>query len=163
MKIIFLDIDGVLNCMGSKSRCQGFIGIDNDKVKRLKQIVDATDAKIVLTSTWKLSWNKNSDLNNYSGNYLNRKLKRQNLFIMDKTIDNGMNRGTGIINFINKFHTKIENWIVIDDEYFPDYRKTGVLEHMVKTDFNNNGGLQDRHVELAINLLNKENEHGLEK
>ena len=39
MKLIFLDIDGVLNCAISKSRCFGCLGIDDDKVKRLKTIV----------------------------------------------------------------------------------------------------------------------------
>lgn len=38
MKIIFLDIDGVLNCHNSKSDCNGRLGIDEDKVKRLKKI-----------------------------------------------------------------------------------------------------------------------------
>lgn len=156
MKLIFLDIDGVLNCMGSKSRCQGFIGIDNDKVKRLKQIVDATDAKIVLTSTWKRHWDKNKDFNETMGKYIDQKFKKQGLRVMDKTTDDNIHRGIGIKNYIISFHTSVESWIVIDDEYFPDYEETGVLEHMVKTDFYNNGGLQDCHIELAINLLNKE-------
>lgn len=163
MKLIFLDIDGVLNCMGSKSRCGCFIGIDNDKVKRLKQIIDETNAKIVLTSSWKNHWNKNKDLNGFMGNYLDRKLKRQGLRLIDKTNDDGLHRGTGIINYINNFHTEIESWIVLDDEYFPDYKDYDILSHMVKTDFYNGGGLQDLHVELAIKLLNKENENGLEK
>ena len=154
MKLIFLDIDGVLNCMGSKSRCEGFIGIDNDKVKRLKQIVNKTNAKIVLTSTWKRHWHKNADLNDYSGNYLNRKFKKQSLRIMDKTTDDSIHRGTGIIDYINNFHTDVESWIVLDDEYFPDYKELGILDHMVKTEFIK--GLQERHVDLAIELLNKE-------
>lgn len=155
MKLIFLDIDGVLNCMGSKSRCEGFIGIDDDKVKRLKQIIDSIDAKIVLTSTWRKHWNKNSDSNDYSGNYMNRKFKKQNLKIMDKIEYDGVHRGKGIIDYLNNFHTDIENWIVLDDEYFPDYKELGILDHMVKTEFIK--GLQERHVDLAIELLNKEN------
>ena len=156
MKLIFLDIDGVLNCMGSKSRCQGFIGIDNDKVKSLKQIVDATDAKIVLTSTWKRHWDKDKDFNEPMGKYIDQKFKKQGLRVMDKTTDDGIHRGIGIKNYINSFHTAVKSWIVIDDEYFPDYKDTDVLSHMVKTDFFHNGGLQDLHVKLAIELLNKE-------
>ena len=154
MKLIFLDIDGVLNCMGSKSRCQGFIGIDNDKVKRLKQIVDATDAKIVLTSTWKKHWDKNKDFNEPMGKYIDQKFKKQGLRVMDKITDDGKHRGTGIIDYINNFHTDVESWIVLDDEYFPDYKECHILSHMVETDFYNGGGLQDSHVELAIKLLN---------
>lgn len=63
MKIIFLDIDGVLNCSTSKSFCHddlyGIItGIDSDKVKRLAKIVEITGAEIVLSSDWKDGWNK---------------------------------------------------------------------------------------------------------
>ena len=38
MKIIFLDIDGVLNCSESKSECLGYTGIDTVRIKRLKRI-----------------------------------------------------------------------------------------------------------------------------
>ena len=54
MKVIFLDIDGVLNNEYSKTRApSGVIGIDGDKVKRLRKIVESTGAKLVLTSSWK--------------------------------------------------------------------------------------------------------------
>ena len=40
MKVIFLDIDGVLNNEYSKTRApSGVIGIDGDKVKRLRQLI----------------------------------------------------------------------------------------------------------------------------
>ena len=56
MKVIFLDVDGVLNCQKTEAKCRGFIGVDSKKVKLLKKIVDATDAKIVLSSSWKIGW-----------------------------------------------------------------------------------------------------------
>lgn len=46
MKIIFLDIDGVLNYMGSSV-------LDNTCVENLRYLVSETGAKIVLISTWK--------------------------------------------------------------------------------------------------------------
>jgi len=62
MKIIFLDVDGVLNnaeTHRSKEHHQtwpdwGYVGLDRRLVKRLNTLVEATDAKIVLSSTWRL-------------------------------------------------------------------------------------------------------------
>jgi hypothetical protein len=158
-KIIFLDIDGVLNCQKSESRCCGFVGIDDDKVKRLRKIIEATGAKIVLTSTWKKDWIRDPNLKdeqNEYGNYLERKLRRENLFILDKTTDEKSlgDRGEGIFNYL-KSHN-VDQWIAIDDEIFHDFEDYGVIEHLVKTSFyGENGGIQDEHMQLAIEMLNK--------
>ena len=55
-KIIFLDIDGVLNSMDyfeQTKDCKGYTEINPEKVKLLKEIVDRTGAEIVLSSTWR--------------------------------------------------------------------------------------------------------------
>jgi hypothetical protein len=53
MKVIFLDVDGVLNNWAGL--CEyGIHYIDSEKVSLLKTIVCATDAKIVLSSTWRI-------------------------------------------------------------------------------------------------------------
>lgn len=159
MKIIFLDVDGVLNCQSSESKCHGFIGIDSDKVKRLRKIIEATDAKIVLTSTWKKDWIKDldrKDEQNVYGNYLENKLKQEDLFILDKTTEekNMSCRGEGIFNYLRSHN--VDQWIAIDDDIFDDYEDYGIMEHLVKTDFYKYyGGIQDEHVKLAIEMLNK--------
>ena len=159
MKIIFLDVDGVLNCRKSTSRCHGFIGIDDDKVQRLRKIVGATGAQIVLTSTWKSDWIKEperkSEQNKY-GNYLEHQLEKENLCILDKTTDEKSicDRGEGIFNYLRSHN--VDQWIAIDDEIFGDFEDYGIIEHLVKTNFyDENGGLQDEHVALAIEILNK--------
>lgn len=156
MKVIFLDIDGVLNSVKSKSRYDGYIGIDNSKVKLLKEIIKETNAKIVLTSTWKKHWEKDSNLIcHHDAKYLNNKLRKQGLFILDKTIDNDSNRGEGIHNWIKEYN--VSNWVVLDDEIFKDYEEYGILKHLVKTEFydKNGGGLQESHVEEAIRILSE--------
>ena len=45
MKVVFLDIDGVLNCEGSRSRCVGYRGIDDKKVENLAKILKRNDIK----------------------------------------------------------------------------------------------------------------------
>lgn len=52
-RIIFLDIDGVLNCASTVERFHGCFGIEPDKVRLLRDIVQATGAEIVLSSTWR--------------------------------------------------------------------------------------------------------------
>ena len=53
-KIIFLDIDGVLNSESYfKNKIAGVI--DPECVRRLNRIIKETDADIVISSSWKLS------------------------------------------------------------------------------------------------------------
>jgi len=47
-KLLFLDVDGVLNRCGQSGH-----GLEDDKVALLKTIVDATGCGIVLSSTWR--------------------------------------------------------------------------------------------------------------
>lgn len=56
MKIIFLDIDGVLNWRGTDRRhdVDGFIGLDPANVAAFNRVVAAhPDAKIVISSSWR--------------------------------------------------------------------------------------------------------------
>ena len=49
MKVIFLDVDGVLSSQQLFEKCEDdqLISVDEDNIKNLKTIVDATGAKIV--------------------------------------------------------------------------------------------------------------------
>ncbi len=54
MKLIFLDIDGVLNYEGyGRLTRSGTRFVDPVLIKRLKKIIDRTGAKVVLSSTWR--------------------------------------------------------------------------------------------------------------
>ena len=152
MKVIFLDVDGVLNSIDSEDRFHSWIGLDYSGIKLLKEIVDATGAEIVLVSTWKLSWDKNNKSRQDSlGSYLDKRLADEGLAIIDKTGGHINYRGSGIVDWLSE-HT-VESWIVLDDEIFEDYEECGIIPHLVKTSFYD-GGLKDSHVERAITLLN---------
>ena len=152
MNIIFLDIDGVLNEAYSESRApNGCIGIDDEKVSRLRQIVDATGAKIVLVSSWKMEWSRDPELCSQDAKYMNKELAKQGLHILDKTEDNVFDRGAGIISWLKK-RSDQPSWIVLDDDVFGDYEELGILPHLVKTGWYV-GGLQEKHVQKAIDLL----------
>ena len=158
MKIIFLDIDGVLNCQKTEARCGCFIGIDKSKVKQLRRLFDATNAKIVLSSSWKSGWERvNKELQDREGNYLDRRLRDEGMLILDKTDDiwGSSFRGKSIKHWMSQLpEGKIEQFVILDDEVF-DYAKEGLLPHLVQTSFYSDcGGLTDECVELAIKILN---------
>jgi len=54
MKVIFLDIDGVLNVIPQGHDKYGGI-FHPEFVENLRTIIEATDAKIVISSTWRMS------------------------------------------------------------------------------------------------------------
>lgn len=163
MKVIFLDIDGVLNCDTSKSYCHDdkcgiIVGIDSDKVKRLAKIVEATDAQIILSSDWKDGWNKY-----YTGRkpshvkYLDNHLyKKGKLIIKDKTPDTNKGswfRGEEILTYL-RTHSGIDNYVILDDTFFDDFTIKEIEEHLVLTDYK--VGLTDENVKDAIKILLEE-------
>jgi hypothetical protein len=54
MKVIFLDIDGVLNCEKTRNPRKFPYIVDKKLLARLKSLLVRTGAKVVLTSTWRL-------------------------------------------------------------------------------------------------------------
>ena len=156
--VIFLDVDGVLNCHSTKDKCGGYIGIDDKKVSLLKEIVDATGAIIILVSSWKEWWTNN---HTYKSNqdeiatYLDEKLAKQGLIIRDKTRDgNSFRRGKGILRFIEmqkEIGVDIRKYVILDDETF-DYSETKMTRHLIRTSFEQNG-LENKHVRKAIEKL----------
>lgn len=157
-KVIFLDVDGVLNDSRTKARVSPMIiGIDKAHVRQLKQIVDATGAEIVLTSTWKNGWEPNRRSTQQPtpyGKYLANKLFDFKLKPIDKTHDSGENRGAGIIDWLNK-HPWVERYVILDDDFFHDYGGE-ILKHFVHTLWAD--GLSNKDVEFAIYMLNDEEE-----
>ena len=155
MKIIFLDVDGVLNDAFTKDRAPGgFIGLNHSMVSQLKRIIDATGAIVVLTSTWKDDWDPAGHDSTPDGKYLENVLKEHGITIADKTNDHISNRGEGISNYLAS-HTDVEAWIALDDDIFADYEKYGIMPHLIKTSFGY-GGLSQAFANEAIYRLNKD-------
>jgi hypothetical protein len=55
LKVLFLDFDGVLNSSSTKERWRGFIGLEPKKIELVKKILTETDARVVISSTWRLN------------------------------------------------------------------------------------------------------------
>ena len=158
INIIFLDIDGVLNCETTEERCGQYIGIEDQKLELLKQLVNQTKSYIVLTSSWKQFWYHNPAYKNKQDDlavYLDKALAKYQMRIIAKTNDdfNPFKRGQGILNylrFIKGNEIRVNNYVIFDDLTF-DYRQTNLTQHLVKTD--SRYGLQINHIMKAISLL----------
>lgn len=155
MKVIFLDIDGVLNTPSSESRCGEYIGIDDEKVEKLKKIVEKTKAEIVLISTWKKYWRKEEKLKplqDYSATYLDERLAKQGLKAIDKTKDKAdgryLSRGESILEYVCR--NNVENYIILDDCQF-DYDGCDLSDKLIKA--NQTEGLTEKEVKTACRIL----------
>jgi HAD domain in Swiss Army Knife RNA repair proteins len=54
MKVIFLDIDGILNCPTTPNPRQFPYVVDKRLLLRLQKLLDRTGAKVVLSSSWRI-------------------------------------------------------------------------------------------------------------
>ena len=155
MKVIFLYIDGVLNTPSSESRCGEYIGIDDEKVEKLKKIVEKTKTEIVLISTWKKYWRKEEKLKplqDYSATYFDEKLAKQGLKAIDKTKDKAdgryLSRGESILEYV--YRNNVENYIILDDCQF-DYDGCDLTDNYIKT--NQIEWLSEQQVKAACETL----------
>ena len=86
-KILITDIDGVLNCDTTTDTLEtkfiNYVGIDDDKIEKLKKIIDATDAYIVLSSTWRLHQEHRNHFLKKLGDYKNRYIDRTPYLMRD--------------------------------------------------------------------------------
>ncbi len=149
MKVIFLDFDGVLNSE-KYLRKVGETGvvIDPARMSLLKEIVDKTGAKIVLTTSWREHWEKNATDNNICKT-INDIFKKHGLEIFDKTPKQNTKREDEIKSWLDA-HPEVANFVVLDDMFLSAEFLDG---HFVKTSFYFNG-LDEQDVKNAIEILN---------
>lgn len=149
MNIIFLDIDGVLNSE-RYMRKYGSTGlvIDPLRLALVKRIVDETDAKIVLTTSWREHWDVDGDRCDSVGREINDVFGGAGLSIFDKTPLIDRNREKEIEQWL-ACNYPIDNFVVIDDCFLDS--KT-IRDHFVKTD-NYRDGLGEDNTAEAIKIL----------
>ena len=156
-KYIFLDVDGVLNCDSTLEQCGGYTGIDDAKVALLKEIVDATEARIVLSSSWRLGYNSRGDSLKGHREYLTQKLSKYGLEIYSMTPQIGRfhsHRGEEIHMWLEA-HGGADAWVVLDDDWFEDFNTYGIYPHWIQTYYYDGDGLTESDVQEAIQILNE--------
>ena len=132
MKIIFLDVDGVLNSdeYFDKSKNWDIQGIERDidveKIKLLKKAIDATGAEVVLSSSWRYTRN---------AQYLKELLSKYGIYV-DSTPYIQNERGLEIRKWLSE-HQDVEDFVILDDEIFESYDEE-LMKKLVKIS-NGNG------------------------
>lgn len=156
MKIIFLDIDGVLNSRAydRKRNWNEQTDIDETRLPLVKKIVDETGAKIVLSSTWREHWDKDSEKCDNDGVYIIKTFAKFGLEIYDKTPNIGLyaERYNEINTWLDNVQEVIESFVIIDDYR---YGWKELADNFVKTNPNFGLGLEEEHVLKAIEILNR--------
>ena len=151
-KLIFLDVDGVLNCQSDWTgpNEDSFATLDPAKCDRLARIVRETGATVVLSSTWRLFPGPALDK-------LNAWLLERGVTIHSRTQDltgefgHSMIRGHEIARWMEDNATKFPNprFVILDDD--SDMNKDQ-LPFFVHTSFKT--GLTEALAEQAIAILN---------
>lgn len=143
MKVIFCDVDGVLNSDDFIDSVKGKQDIDIKTVLLLKRAIEETGAKIVMDTSFR-----------YTQSFLKvQEMLLQNGIMFDKTpfIDN--ERGKEIRQYLAEHKEDVEDYILLDDVVFPDFDDE-LLSHLIKMDDTNSRGIgkgfQEKDVEEII-------------
>ena len=149
MKVIFLDIDGVLNGVDYVKRHGRFgVIVDPERMQLLRQIVNATGGEIVLISSWREHWNSVPDQCDALGLEINRIFREYRLSIYDKTPDRRFKRAEEIQAWLTDYPTVTAFVIPADMDYPAAPLKT---HHVLTSD--ENGGLCEGDACKAIRIL----------
>ena len=172
MKVIFLDVEGVLNTRETYERAYRMHGhstmidleMDMYRLGYLKQIIDETNAKIVLSSSFRYFFNKENDKvfpTSLKGRNLYDKFKRCDLDIYDTTPITMDSREEQIKEWLSN-REDIESFVIIDDdstnfyELYDNLIQTSTMKRNYLSSFmKESTGLCERHIAEAIDKINK--------
>lgn len=157
MKVVFLDIDGVLNSRSYITKMGELWDdpqhqIDPAAVIRLNRLTDATGASIVVSSTWRLAFRYYLDkLQACMASYgITAPVVGMTPDFVVPTDGQVLlatgTRGDEITAWLDD--NNVIRFVILDDESVP-----GLSNYLIKTTFDD--GLQDDHVDRAIALLGR--------
>lgn len=127
MRIIFLDVDGVLNNSSTTDKFCEWVGIDPVLVDVLKEIYDESDkeeeTRIVVSSSWRYDLINKYYSSDGSYTYLKNRLSEKGMEVIDCTPEDkisGSYRGREILTWLedNKKKYNVTGWVILDDEEF---------------------------------------------
>lgn len=155
MKIVFLDVDGVLNSVRyDRQRGADEGNIDRSRLPLLKRLIDKTQAQIVLSSSWRKHWDADGARLDGVGREMVALFAEYGLSIYGKTdcLD-GNDRAEEIRAWLAE-HADTEEYVILDDIAFGWGAE--LQAHLVRTDPRIGWGLGDAHIDKAIAILGGE-------
>jgi hypothetical protein len=159
MKVIFLDIDGVLNCNTTPNPRNFPYVVDKKLVVRLKKLLDRTGAKVVLTSSWRLD-----PIGLFAAKYWKVPFVDVAPDMPKKT------RRDEVLMWLSK-HPEVTRYAIIDDEddelddlpLFQPSCKTGITAEIVKGVQKYLSGRTDHTMRASLLVRAGQNIHSLFK
>lgn len=110
MNVVFFQVDGILNFPASEAKApDGSLGISEEKAKKLKKKLDEENAKAVLYGSWAKDWDFHDEKCTPKGMYLNKKLDRRGIHILDK-----INSEDSIDGWLVR-HPNVEKYVVLEE------------------------------------------------
>lgn len=153
-KVIFLDVDGVINSGNNQKRnaelgytCETMY-FDSACMKNLKEIVEKADATLVLSSDWRFPTERTKSICHLQN--LMKKMALYEIGITDQTGEALSSRNEEINQWLQS-HKQVESYVILDD--VNDCFEGENLKRLVLTD--EIVGLTDSDVVKAIEILNK--------
>jgi len=160
VKVLFLDIDGVLNSQhwyinrgpidDPQFLSRDIREFDPTAVARLERVIRLTDTNIVLSSSWRILYTLD-EMAVFLGQVSPRFDEEQwrELFIGATPRTNNGFRGDEIAMWLQKTACNVQQWAIVDDDSdFHDYQKP----NFVHTSWDL--GLLDKEADQLITLLN---------
>jgi len=155
MRVIILDLDGVLNCSKTHNPRKLPYVIDPTLLRRFERLLERTRAKVVLSSTWRYD-----PASLFSA-------KRQGIRFIGTTPDMPRKpRRNEILGWL-KGHPKVARYVVIDDDddeldelpLFQPSATTGLTDDIVKGVVDYLNGKTDKDMRSSRVTRNIENIH----
>lgn len=146
MKVIFLDFDGVLNSnifvLDPKQKAPFFL--EDDKMLLLKNIIEKTNAKIVLSTSWREVWNTELSVSKQLKDYFDS----FDIEVYDVTKCVNYHRPSEIKEWLSRHD--VSHYVILDDIINP---WDGLDAHVITTNLDGQGLTEELSLQ-AIQLLN---------
>lgn len=163
MKILFLDIDGVINCMvPTPSPDHEWVdlnewryGFNPQLVARLRYVIAKTNCRIVVSSSWRhhetyAPYRPDRNWRDVLSGMIG--IRGSSLFVGETPTDRSGQRGIEIGKWLLEHSDEVDSWCVVDDETVDIVPYLGG-DRVVKTDMTTGMTMED--AKRMVEILNR--------